>query len=449
MKLRLLALILIFTILHSVGFTQDEEEKQTKEEKIKTGWSPSPLPVVAFDSDLGLEYGVLVNFYNFGDGSRYPMYDHSLYLEVSRYTRGTGIYRAYYDSDRLIRGIRTKFDIAYLPDEKMDFFGFNGYESIYNSEWADEGSDASIYRTTAFYNYYRQLFRVSASFTGDLVGEKFKWTAGLAHYNYSAGSVRTKKLELRDTSSLYDHYVDWGIIPKKEAEGGNVQYAKVGTVYDSRDNEPNPMKGIWTELVVRFAPSFLGNQDHGHAKLAFTHRQYFTLIENNLSFAYRLAYQGTLWGEAPWYIQPVLATSMLKGATSQGLGGGKTLRGILRHRIVGDHVAYANFELRWKAVRFMFLKQNWYIGLNAFLDAGTVLKEIDMDYDVVQSRIDLDPLNDFDDFFNPGEESLHVSAGAGVRFVMNQNFIIAVDFGKAFNDQDGNTGLYIGLNYLF
>ena len=125
MKLRLLSLILIFSVLHSTGFTQDEEKNQVKEEKIKTGWVLGPLPVVAFDSDLGFEYGVLANLYNFGDGSRYPRYDHSLYFEVSRYTRGTGIYRFYYDSDRLIKGIRTKFDIAYLPDEKMDFFGFN------------------------------------------------------------------------------------------------------------------------------------------------------------------------------------------------------------------------------------------------------------------------------------------------------------------------------------
>jgi hypothetical protein len=33
--------------------------------------------------------------------------------------------------------------------------------------------------------------------------------------------------------------------------------------------------------------------------------------------------------------------------------------------------------------------------------------------------------------------------------VMNQNFVIAIDMGKAFNAQDGNIGFSIGLNYLF
>jgi hypothetical protein len=54
-----------------------------------------------------------------------------------------------------------------------------------------------------------------------------------------------------------------------------------------------------------------------------------------------------------------------------------------------------------------------------------------------------------EDFFRNNSEQIHISAGAGLRVVMNENFIIAVDFGKAFKEQDGNTGLYIGLNYLF
>jgi hypothetical protein len=44
---------------------------------------------------------------------------------------------------------------------------------------------------------------------------------------------------------------------------------------------------------------------------------------------------------------------------------------------------------------------------------------------------------------------MHISAGAGLRIVMNENFIIAIDLGKAFNEQDGNMGFYMGLNYLF
>jgi len=53
------------------------------------------------------------------------------------------------------------------------------------------------------------------------------------------------------------------------------------------------------------------------------------------------------------------------------------------------------------------------------------------------------------DFFNPGSEKLHQSAGVSIMPVMNENFVVAVDIGKAFNAQDGNIGIAICLNYLF
>ena len=53
------------------------------------------------------------------------------------------------------------------------------------------------------------------------------------------------------------------------------------------------------------------------------------------------------------------------------------------------------------------------------------------------------------DFFKTDAEKMHFSAGAGLRIVMNENFVIAIDLGKAFNEQDGGMGFYMGLNYLF
>ena len=58
-------------------------------------------------------------------------------------------------------------------------------------------------------------------------------------------------------------------------------------------------------------------------------------------------------------------------------------------------------------------------------------------------------LENFHDYFNPGTEKFHMSAGISIMLAMNQNFVIAIDIGKAFNEQDGNIGFSIGLNYLF
>ncbi len=42
-----------------------------------------------------------------------------------------------------------------------------------------------------------------------------------------------------------------------------------------------------------------------------------------------------------------------------------------------------------------------------------------------------------------------MGAGAGLHIVMNQNFVVAVDYGRALDKGDGESGLYIGLNFLF
>jgi hypothetical protein len=83
------------------------------------------------------------------------------------------------------------------------------------------------------------------------------------------------------------------------------------------------------------------------------------------------------------------------------------------------------------------------MGLNSFIDFGTVTKKIDT------SDLQLSPSVTSSDYFNPGSEKLHTSYGAGLRVVMNYNFVIAMDYGIATDKQDGDSGIYIGLNYLF
>ncbi len=71
-----------------------------QEEVAKEGWNFGALPAITFDTDLGFQYGGVINLYHYGDGSRYPTYNHSIYLEVSRFTKGSGINRIYYNSDQ-------------------------------------------------------------------------------------------------------------------------------------------------------------------------------------------------------------------------------------------------------------------------------------------------------------------------------------------------------------
>jgi len=440
-----LHLSLVFVCLTAFVFAQTEK----KTELIKKNWNFGALPAITFDTDLGFQYGALVDIYNYGDGSRYPKYNHKLYFEVSRFTKGSGINRFYYDSDQLIKGLQTTFDLSYLSDQAYDFYGFNGYDAVYMADWADDTSGDYVSRM--FYKYDRKLFRFKGDIQGKLTGENLRWIAGWNFQNFKIGSVNIDKLNkgkddadklpsTTDKPGLYEKYMQWGIISGDEVDGGFVPTFKGGIVFDTRDNQPNPMKGVWTEAVIEAAPKILGAES-SFSKLSLTHRQYFTLIPNNLSLVYRLAYQQTLGGKVPFYYQSQVITSMMTGATSEGLGGGSTIRGILRNRVVGDGVFYGNVEARWKFVRFNFIKNNFYLGLNGFTDFGRVTKKIAINTNPTMGL----PGN----YLKKDAEKMHYSYGAGLIVAMNENFVIAMDYGMAADKQDGKSGFYMGLNYLF
>ncbi len=441
--------------LSIAGFARAQDDN-SKKSVAKDGWNFGALPTITFDTDLGFQYGALVDLYNYGDGGRYPKYDHKFYFEVSRFTKGSGINRFYYDSDKLIPGLQTSLDISYLSDQAYDFFGYNGYDAVVNYEWMDDEDPA--YKTRMFYKYDRKMFRIKADLVGKLAGDKLKWTAGFNMLNFKIGLVDIDKLNKgkndadklpthAEEPGLYQKYQEWGIITPEEANGGFIPALKAGLVYDSRDNKPNPMKGIWTEAVVEGAPEFLGAES-SFAKLSLTHRQYFTIIPEDLSFAYRLNYQTGIGGHTPFYYQTQVIVSELKGATSEGLGGGSNLRGVKRNRVIGDGYFLGNIEARWKFVRFQFINNNFYLGLNGFVDFGQVTKRMKGVESVSKTLIEAEG-EDIKNYYDPDAEKLHISYGAGLRIAMNENFIIKVDYGMAADERDGKSGIYIGLNYLF
>jgi len=429
-----------------------------QDKPVKTGWKfGGALPAVTYDTDLGFQYGALVEFYNYGDGSRFPDFNDHIYMEASRFTKGSGIYRIMYESNTLIRNVHMTSDLSYLPDKASYFYGFNGYESVFNKDWADDDLSSPPYRTRMFYRFERDQFRFKNDLQGKLAGDHIKWAAGLAFQNFDVNSVDIEKINKgkdvqlpsgEDEPGLFERYQALNIISNEESHGGWVNTIKAGLMWDSRDNRPNPMKGIWAEMGIEAAPSFMGN-DWDFSKLYIIYRQYFTLIKNDLAFVYRLGYQNTLTGEVPFFYQSQVITSMLTGATNEGLGGASTLRGVLRNRVIGDGFFLGNFELRWKPFYFKFLNQDCYLGLSTFYDMGLVTNNIEMPANLATTFASVYPFEVFSEYFNPGGEKLHQSAGISIMPVMNQNFVIAVDIGKSFNKQDGNIGFSIGLNYLF
>lgn len=399
------------------------------QDNFKTGWNFGPLPAVSYNSDLGFQYGALCDIFYYGDGSTFPQYMHKFNVELSRYTKGETVAHLFYDSKYLLKNVRLTAAATYMDSQMSPFYGFNGFSSPYDNDFAAENP--------SYYAIDRTMLRILADFQGKF-NDHFGWAAGLSYWDITTNSVQIEKY--KGQQSLYSLYVANNLIGEGELGGRHLEL-KAGLVYDTRDFEPAPNRGYCAEVVASVSPDLFGNGDYGYARLFAQWRQFFTIIPDRLHLAYRLAYQGTL-GNAPFYMQQTISTLYLRQVKSEGLGGKNTVRGILQNRILGDGYAWANFEARVRLFNFRFIGQAWYVAINPFFDMGYLAQER---YASRQSQTGMQLLG----IYSGTPDKVHMSAGAGLKLVMNQNFIITCEWGKPFDRRDGLSGMNIGLNYIF
>ena len=449
-----------------------EKTKKEKKEKdaVRTGWTFGILPSVGYDADLGFQYGILSNVYYFGDGSKYPDYLHSFYVEAAYTTKRYGIFRFRYDSKYLIPKHHLQLDFSYLPDAMSDFLGYNGYQSVYNREWTNmyknkkdkkENIISDEYLSRAFYKFKRDIFRIAGDIQGN-IGGKWYWNAGLGLLMYNIGTVdidminKGKKDEnklLPAIDGLYEKYQNWGIINKNE-NGGWYPYVRAGITYDSRDRQQNPRKGIYTDLFLTYSAAFGEQKEYNNLKVNYTFRHYVPIYKDYINFSYRLACQLSTAGDAPFYANSYWNTLFIQRVLYEGLGGGNTLRGIMRNRILSNGFAFANVEFRFKLVSFNIKKENFYIGLVPFLDAGMILQPYKLekaDISALMNETDLSLINQYFDFDKKKIYLPHLSAGLGLKIVMNDNFVLSVDWAMPFNKQDNHSlaNIYVKIGYMF
>ena len=466
MKIKHLIITLLLSTLWFSALAQSSVE--AKKEIIKTGYNFGPLPAVAFDADKGFQLGALLNIYDFGDGSTYPNPRQQWYFEASFFTKGSQLYTVSYDNRFSIPGVRLSSTFTMTNDKAMDFYGFNGYMSYFDHEMVALGKDKSNhdnYIYTPKYRINRVAMLFKTDFTGNIWDNKFFWEAGYHLSYFKQGAINREKINKNkdedkmfpdDEPTLFEQYRNWGIISDEEAEGGLNSTVRAGLLFDTRDKEGAPSRGIWAEGHLTMAPKWLGTKIP-YYKYSATFRQYLPIVDNDvLTFAYRLNYEGTIGKDAPYYVLPYI-TVMGASYDRDGMGGYRTIRGLMRNRVQGLDMASYNAELRWRFVNFALWKQNIAFGLNVFSDGTMVTRNFDMSF-----KGDEQYRQEYNEYMaltgNRTADIPHITVGGGLRFIMNQNFIVAFEYGLPVSkfskdpyikNQDGNGAFYINTGFLF
>ena len=491
-RLRLSVLLLVVPLLLSAK-NKKPQEVDSLGNPIKTGWNFGILPSVAYDADYGFQGGILTNVYFYGDGKQYPEYIHSLYLEAAYTTKHHGIFRFNYDSKYLIPHHRLTLDATYLPDAMCDFYGYNGYQSVYRSAFHNwdkntDKMDTTQYISRAFYKYKRDLIRVAGDIEG-IIYKNLKWNAGIGVLGYLVAECNTSMLNGKnnydtelpayaqkplnpEAKGLYEHYIDWGLVGPAEQRGGWHPYARAGITFDTRNKRQGPNKGLYIDAFFTYSAAFnssaygpQADAGYNHLQFNFTFRHYVPVYKDRITFAYRIGTQNTIAGKSPFYANNYLNTQFIQRVLYEGLGGGNSLRGIMCNRLLANGFAYANIELRCRIVNFDIGRQHFFVGLNPFFDLGIVTQPYRLDDLARQNtgrslreNVEAAGLN-YNDFFTDSDKDIyrpHMSAGIGLKAGMNENFVLSVDWAMPVNEkyymnQDNAklANFYVKMGYLF
>ena len=476
-----------------VSYSASAEPKKEKTEKaeatatekkstVKKGWNFAPFPSIGFNSDTGFQIGALCEIFDYGDGSTYPAYKHKFNIDLSWTTKDQVKLHFFYDSKYLIPKVRLTAAATYILAQMYPFMGFNGSASPY---FTDLASGKTQMNRVAMYNVKRNSMRVMADFQGNITSNKFRWAAGISYWWYDIQDITVKKKGTTaydttpndyllgqgiNSASLWQLYQKAGLIKANEANGGHHIELKAGLVYDSREHEADPSRGIWAELYAYGSPDILngrGKEGYHYLKLAAHFRHYVPVWKDKIVFAYHLAYQGKLAGNAPYYTLQNINTLYLRQIISDGLGSINTVRGVPYNSVIGDGYAWANVEMRFKLVSFRFIKQNFYLATNPFFDMGACVQPYRLEE--MRSVLSNTSLTQAEKnlIYTGQKEKLHMSAGLGLKLAMNRNFILSAEVAVPLNttvytNTDLNVpveqliskrsykpGVNIGLNYIF
>ena len=402
----------------------------------KTGFRTTPIPALSYSSDLGFQLGAILDAYWFGDGSTYPKYRHKLTAEACYYTKGSGIYYLFYDSEYLIRGLRFTASASYLPNTMMAFYGFNGYPAPFLRD-----------KNAGFYAVDRNLLRIMGDLQGPIAGH-LGWAAGAAFFHYATGRTRVGKYAGETT--LYDLYRRYGIIYDDESGGGSHIELRAGVVYDTRDNEPDPSCGLYADLLLYGSPDIIDRRGYHYLKAAVSFRHYLPLIRGKAGFRLPSMLAGN--SSRPG---PLLRTAKLRHALPEA----NQLRHPRRSHLPARNPLQPRRRRRHglgqrgiaaPALRFPTFRPG-VVHHHESLFSTWVSSPVRSGWRSCRpSGNDASVPDDIRKAIYSGErETPHMSAGLGIKIVMNRNLVLSVEYGIPFDRRDGTNGLYLNMNYLF
>jgi hypothetical protein len=386
-------------------------------------WEWGALPAIAGNSDIGIGFGAIGSLARFVEGyAPYRWRAELLLFFTIKEAPGGGVESPFHD-DHL------KLDFPGLLGGRLRLYLTLSFRRFFTSGYHGIGNDSSDApidelflpeaRTSLdadrFYQYDR-IFPALEAMARITLGQRLSLLAGSA-LSYNAVNVYPGSKLALDRQSA-----DPAVSDALQGVDDHLQALLVaGALWDSRDHETVPSRGMMHHLLLRGCPALT----HAFGGVNLAARFFLPLLRDRLVLATR-AMVDLIWGEAPFYelarhggFDPHWAP-----------GGGRAIRGVPVGRYHGRIKLLGNFELRARVWPFRLFGQRFDLGGLVFFDTGRIWA----DYRQL-SHLDGDGAG------------LKLGLGGGLRLQWGETFLIRADV--AWSPDADPVGIYFDIGHVF
>lgn len=424
--------------------------------KKKEGTFWTGIPDISSDPVTGFGFGLRSNIY--WNGSRTnPLFGYTPYLAKLKANA------AYYTTNarELIlsldvpyyKGSRWRFRIDFKAQQNPSNLYFGSSESTLGQlRLPSTPTGGKTYSTYKDFDRARKTLRpgdsTEAAFVTDALSNRFRETEYMlnlkADYALGKGKWRImggyeiqhlsyktfegfnaealdsagKKTTAPNGTSLLRRDYERGLI--HGLNGGWISIIQTAFIYDTRDFEPDPSRGLYFELANEFSNPIIGSQFEFN-KLFIQGRVYRKLPIGPRTVITARVGAGNIFGDkAPFF---EFQDQWSPDGSINAMGGRQSLRGFRANRFLARSMWFSNIELRVRLAETKIRKQRFSLTIVPFFDAGTVR----------------------DNWQHLNFSYIKTSYGGGFRIAWNQSTVLSFDYGIS----DEDKLFFFGIGQIF
>ncbi|MFN7132227.1 MAG: BamA/TamA family outer membrane protein, partial [Myxococcales bacterium] len=329
---------------------RDEIGRVSQPDKEKDGVDDIALPLVGYNSDELLGFGVTGGAFIYEPG--YAPYKHALAAQAYFTTGGVRSHFFRYDGPNFLgSGLRLESRLEFRREKFAPYYGPGNDASPEFRGRPMPGEELGHGRGP----HGRHPYTFDKLYWGGWARVRLPKNEGLFNAEpYVGYAFRQNRIDAED----------WTLLARQQPngiDGGPTGQLLMGLIWDNRNDDTAPTRGGSLELSMRLAAPVTGSA-YTYAQLTASARKFIPL-HRRVVFAQRIV-GDVLLGDVPFFEWQNIGGMF----PAEGIGGLSSVRGLERMRYVGTSKVLSNSELRFTFFEPELFGQTTSFGSVAFLD---------------------------------------------------------------------------------